>query len=473
MNLVEKHIITTSDPRYKECLAETRKSKDLRNAALFINRQHYAARNGKDFIEDVAYDINYDYVSWMTVDKLLKKRCHPAYKAMLANSAQETLKMVDQEYKSFFALINLKKQGLYEEKVSVPNYSKKNGYYPVAYNRGELSDKYLSKGRIRIPKTNVVFDGLIHLENMKKVRLVPHNGYIVLEVVYELPDVPVKEDNGRYAAIDPGVDNLAAVFSNVFKPFLISGGPLKSINQYYNKKLSTLKSLLAENKNTVINDVTNKVTDQLSSHATEQLGMKRDNKISDFMQKASSLIVQILVSNQVNTLIVGHSKGWKQSTKMRHKSKEQQNFQTIPFNKFIFMLRYKCQMRGIRFVVQEESYTSKASAIDGDYIPTYDPNMPKEERVKMVKFSGRRLKRGLYRTKDGLLVNADVNGAANALRKNLQGVCDAAALPADRGFVMNPVQATILFQDIKSGSKARTSKPGRKKKRSVCEKQKH
>lgn len=472
MKLTEKHIITPSDPRYPVCLAETRKSKDLRNAALFINRQHYAARNGKDFIEDVACDIDYNYVSWMTVYKLLKKMKHPAYKAMLANSAQETLKMVEQEYQSFFSLMNLKKQGLYEPKVSVPNYSKKNGYYPVAYNRSELSDKYLSKGQVLIPKTKIVFDGLVHLDKMKKLRLVPHNGYIVLEVVYELPDVPVKEDNGRRASIDPGVGNLAAVYSNVFKPFLISGGPLKSINQYYNKKLANLKSLLAENKNKVVNDVTGEIEDQRSSHATERLGQKRDCKIYDYMQKASSLIVQILVSNQVNTLIVGHSKGWKQSTKMRHKSKGMQSFQSIPFNKFIFMLRYKCQMKGIRFVVQEESYTSKASAIDGDYIPTYDPNMPKEERKKMVKFSGRRVKRGLYKTKDGLFVNADVNGAANALRKNLQGVCDAAALPADRGFVMNPVQATILFQEIKSGSKARTSKPGRKKKKLRVRKQK-
>ena len=470
MKLVEKHAITPSDPRYKGCLAETRKSKDLRNAALFVNRQHYAARNGKEFIEDVACDIDYDYVSWMTVDKLLKN--HPAYKAMLANSAQETLKMVDQEYQSFFSFMDLKKKGVYFEKVSVPNYSKKDGYYPVAYNRSQLSKKYLEKGQVRIPKTDIVFEGLIHLENMKKVRLVPHNGYIVLEIVYELPDVPLKEDNGRYASIDPGVDILAALYSNVFSAILISGKPLKSINQYYNKKLARLRSLLEENKNTTINDVTGKVEKQRSSHATERLGMKRDNKIYDYMQKASSLIVQILLSNMVNTLVIGHSKGWKQSTKMKHKSKEMQSFQSIPINKFLFMLRYKCMKHGIRYIVQEESYTSKASAIDGDFIPTYDPNIPKAQRMQMVKFSGRRIKRGLYKTKDGLLIHADVNGAANALRKHLQVVCNAAALPADRGLVMNPVQARILFQDIKAGSKARPRKLGRKKKHRVNKKQK-
>ena len=107
MNFVEQHVITSSDPIYEPCRGETRKSKDLRNSALFINRQHYAHRTGKDFIEDVACDVDYDYVSWQTVDKLLKKNNSEAYKAMLANSAQETLKMVDAEYQSFFALKSL------------------------------------------------------------------------------------------------------------------------------------------------------------------------------------------------------------------------------------------------------------------------------------------------------------------------------------------------------------------------------
>lgn len=122
-------------------LGETRKSKDLRNAALFVNRQHYSARHGKDFIEDVASDIDRDYISWMTLDKLMKD--HPAYKAMLANSAQQTLKMVDQEYQSFFGLVKLKSQGLYKENVRLPKYSEKNGYYPVVYNGNQLSQKYI------------------------------------------------------------------------------------------------------------------------------------------------------------------------------------------------------------------------------------------------------------------------------------------------------------------------------------------
>ena len=301
----------------------------------------------------------------------------------------------------------------------------------------------LAQGIIKIPKTEVTFDNIIHLDTMRQIRLVPKNGYIVLAVIYSEPDTEFKEDNGRYAVVDPGVSNLAAVYSNVMKPFIISGGPLKSINQFYNKEMAKAKSLLAENKNTVVNEVTKETEEQKTSHKMERLQMKRYNKINDYLHKASSLIVQILLSNKINTFIVGHSKGWKQSTRMRHKSDNMQNFQFIPFTRFFWMLEYKCKKHGIRFIMQEESYTSQASLMDSDDIPVYDASLTKEERKKMAKFSGRRVKRGLYKTSDGCLLNADINGAGNTLRKYLRsimGVCDAdtLCLPADRGFVMNP-----------------------------------
>ena len=217
--------------------------------------------------------------------------------------------------------------------------------------------------------------------------------------------------------------------------------------------------------------MTGEIVEQRSSHATERLKMKRDNKINDYLHKASALIVQFLLTNKINTLIVGHTKGWKQSTRMRHKSKESQNFQFIPFNRFFFMLQYKCCLHGIRFILQEESYTSKASAFDGDFIPTYDENVPKEVRKTWTKFSGRRVKRGLYKTKDGIRVNADINGAANALRKYLQEVRDATQAPADIGLVMNPVQASVLFQVIRPRVPRTRKDKGTSKETSACEKQ--
>ena len=179
----------------------------------------------------------------------------------------------------------------------------------------------------------------------------PKNGYIVVEALYKVPDEPIKEDNERYASIDIGVNNLAAVYSNVADALLISGKPLKAINQYYNKEVSKCQSLLAENNNKVINDVTGKEQKQHASHATRFLAMKRNNKISDYLHKASSQIVQYLVSNEINTLIVGNNKGWKQSNRMRHCSKEMQSFQSIPFSSFISMLQYKCALAGIRVIL--------------------------------------------------------------------------------------------------------------------------
>ena len=362
-------------------------------------------------------------------------------------------------------MIKLKAAGLYSGKVRVPNYSDKDGYYPVVYNQNQLSRKYIEKGQIRIPKTDVVLSGFVHLDKMRQLRIIPKNGYIVVELAYRVDDVPELEDNGRCASIDTGVDILSAIYSNVAESFLISGGPLKSINQYYNSKLAELKSLLAQNKNTVVDEMTGEIVEQRSSHAIERLRMKRDNKINDYLHKASALIVQFLLTNKINTLIVGHTKGWKQSTRMRHKSKESQNFQFIPFNRFFFMLQYKCRLHGIRFILQEESYTSKASAFDGDFIP-------KEVRKTWVKFSGKRVKRGLYKTKDGIRVNADINGAANVLRKYLQEVRDATQAPADIGLVMNPVQASVLFQVIRPRVSRTRKDKGTSKETLACAKQK-
>jgi putative transposase len=185
------------------------------------------------------------------------------------------------------------------------------------------------------------------------------------------------------------------VTSNVFEPFIVNGRPLKSINQFYNKRIAELSS---ENKG--------KWTNRMYA-----INRKRTNKMNDYMHKSSRHIVNQLVETGVDTLIIGHNKEWKQDTTMQKKDK--QNFIQIPFNTFIDMLSYKCKLSGIRVITQEESYTSKCSFLDKDYIPTYG--------VDDAKFnpSGKRVKRGLYRTKDFGNINADVNGSYNIMRKYL------------------------------------------------------
>ena len=160
--------------------------------------------------------------------------------------------------------------------------------------------------------------------------------------------------------------------------------------------------------------------------------MKRNNKINDCFHKTSRYIVNHLVSHSINTLVIGKNDGWKQETNIG--AVNNQKFVSIPHDRFIDMLKYKCHLEGINVIVTEESYTSKVSFFDNDYIPTYSKDDDKFSP------SGRRVERGLYKTKDGMLINADVNGSLNILRKQLNVVCDDIICPADRGFVMNPLK---------------------------------
>jgi IS605 OrfB family transposase len=182
------------------------------------------------------------------------------------------------------------------------------------------------------------------------------------------------------------------------KPQIINGRPLKSINQFYNKKLSEYKSKLPfKNK------------EQLkTSKRIKRLTTKRNCKIEDYLHKASKLVVDFCIINQIGRIVIGKNKQWK--TESNIGDKNNQNFVQIPFNKLISMIEYKARLKGIVLIVREESYTSKASFLDSDNIPVY-------KKEKEYTFSGKRIKRGLYKSKKGLIINADVNGGYNIIRK--------------------------------------------------------
>ena len=221
-------------------------------------------------------------------------------------------------------------------------------------------------------------------------------------------------------SIDLGIDNLASCSSNVTNSFIINGKPVESINQFHDKKKARVKSEL---------ELKNK---KKTSKQLQNLTLKRNNKIKDYFHKASRYIVNQLVNQSINTLIIGKNDGWKQETNIGNVNN--QNFTSIPHQMFIIQLKYKCQLEGINVVEQEESYTSKVSFFDNDFIPTYQVN------DELFKSSGKRIKRGLYKTKDNLLINADINGSLNIMRKYLNEVCDDLISPANRGLVMNPVK---------------------------------
>ena len=228
---------------------------------------------------------------------------------------------------------------------------------------------------------------------LSKDKAVPKTGCYVIEVIYEIKENKPKQ-NQRVASIDLGLNNLATVVTNDGdNPILISGKKIKSINQYYNKITSKQKSLLPNNI--------------FTSKSLGRLWLKRNNKISYEIHKITKFLANYFDERDVSKVIIGNNSGWKNEINLGKRNN--QNFVNIPYTKFINQLTYKCQLLGITVITREESYTSKASFLDYDEIPNY------KDEIK-PKFSGKRVKRGLYRSTTRK-INSDVNGAYNIMVK--------------------------------------------------------
>jgi putative transposase len=232
---------------------------------------------------------------------------------------------------------------------------------------------------------------------VKQARIVPRIGFYVIETVYERAERPPTGDPTLYASIDIGVDNLAAITSNRvgFVPRVVNGRPIKSINQGFNKRRAELQS---------------KLNHPGTSARLEQLTNKRNRRIQHYLHTASKRIIDLLAEEGMSTLVVGKNPFWKQEVEMGRRNN--QHFVQLPHARFIDLLHYKAELAGIQVIEQEESYTSKASFLDLDEIPTYDP-----KRTEKPRFSGNREYRGLYRARNGRRINADVNGSFNIGRK--------------------------------------------------------
>ena len=373
MQLVEQHIIKKTDARYKILDEVCFKSKNLYNAALYEIRQHF-------------FDTK-QFLNWLSVDKRFKDKKQGDYYSLPCKVSQQTLKLLGQNFKTFFSL--LKRKG-YNRKKSIPKYlDKSKGRFVAVYTNQAISKKELRNGIIQLSGTGFRVKTKVDVDSINQVRVVPKNSYYKVEVIYEVEEIEELEDNGRYAAIDLGVNNLATVSFNDSKPFIVNGKPLKSVNQFYHKRKAELQSKLSGKRKT-----TNKIN---------AITRKRNNKIKNYLHKASRCIVNHLVSNNVNTLIIGKNDNWKQETNIGKKNN--QNFVSIPHSQFVEMISYKCKLVGITVTLTEESYTSKCSFIDN------------EEMKHHEVYKGKRIKRGLFRTHEGKLINADLNGSLNIMRK--------------------------------------------------------
>lgn len=407
MKLVEQHIIKSSSIYYNELLDLLHKCKNLYNKGLYVVRQHYF---------QYKYDntVKYKYLNFYSLDKKLRIEDDIDYRSLPASVAQQVLMMVDRNFKSFFNLLNKKNRGEYSEIVKIPKYLNKDGLFTAVFTTISFSQKWIKQGIVKLPK-QFSFTTRTNKKNIQQLRFIPKNGFIVLEIVYNKKEKGLMSDNGNYLGVDLGLNNLASCVSNNGLCFIVNGKPLKSINQYYNKKVSFLKSKLKDNK---------QVSKQIIS-----LTNKRNNKIKDYLHKASRILINQVVSNGINTIVIGHNKYWKQEINIGKRNN--QNFVSIPFNTFISMISYKATLEGINVKIVEESYTSKCSFLDNEDVCKHDS------------YKGRRVKRGLFNTSLGRIINADINGAFNIIRKSAKESFDVTMLPGGRGFWWNPMRISV------------------------------
>lgn len=373
---VEKHVINEHHKYFDECKHLTWLSKNLYNATLYCVRQQFI--------------FNKKYISFYEINKKFISRNQHDYRQLPSKVSQTIQRLVDKNMQSFFSLLKLKKDKGYDRLTKLPKYLKSDGLQVVHYDKQTLSFKK-KRGYIHLSKTNIYIKTKQNVDNIRFVKIVPKGNHFLIIVGYSVKEIDLLGNNSRYGSIDLGLNNLITFSSNVAKPFIINGKPIKSINQYYNKRISKFKSKLPNNK-------------RVSKHINN-LYERRLHKIDDYFHKVSSKLVNHLVSNRINTLVIGYNKGWKQDIKIGKRNN--QNFVQVPFQRLIHMLIYKCNDCGINVVLQEESYTSKCSFLDNESIRKHD------------KYAGKRVKRGLFKTKNDGMINADLNGSLNILKKYL------------------------------------------------------
>jgi putative transposase len=417
VQLVEQHCISKSDPRYSVIDEAAFKSKNLYNVALYEMRQAFIHQG--------------IYLSHEEMDKRMQS--HEAYRALPAKVSQQVLRQLADSWKAF-----REAKAAYEADPSkftgrpkLPKYKhKQEGRNILVYTIQAISrgKKGLQRGIIKPSMLPIEVKTQQDPKQIDQVRIVPRNGHYVVEVVHTKEPVQAKVDPSFCVAIDLGVTNLAAITSNRegFVPRLVNGRPLKACNQWYNKRMKELKLCLPKEDR-------ERVTKQM-----EHITNNRNRQINHYLHTASKRIVDFLVQKGVGTIIVGKNPLWKQEAGMGRRNN--QNFVQIPHARFIDMLAYKASLVGIQVEVQEESYTSQASFVDLDPIPTYTPNDDTE-----YVFSGKRIGRRnrLYRTKDGHKICADVNGSYNILRKSKPDAFADAGAKGIAAYVVQPVRLAI------------------------------
>ncbi len=393
----------------------TKISKDLYNQANYVVRQEFI-NNGK-------------YLNYFEINKIMKTTTNKEgtinYRLLPAQTSQQILKQLDKNWVSFFRAIKdwKKNKSKYRGRPSLPKYIRKDKHLLIFPNQSIILKNNRLKNRkfginIKLPQKDYK-----DFSNFLQVRIIPNHSLYDVEIVYNEPIKNHGLDSNKYLSIDLGINNLVTAISNDknIKPLIIDGRPLKAINQLYNKKISKLKSIRTNGHN-VQNKDEKKYFKQ--TKRIERITMQRNDKINDYLHKTSNIIVKYAVANGISTICVGELYGLKTSIKLS-KCQNQQIVQ-IPLNNLKQKIKYKCELNGIQYKEVKEHYTSLCDALALETIQ------------KHKRYQGKRIKRGLFQSSIGKLINADINGALNILR-NVVG----------DGFIQNLIDSGILYNPLK------------------------
>ena len=343
------------------------------------------------------------YISKYELDKKEKFNLH--FKAIPSAVSQQTFKSVHEGMMSYKALKNKAKKNDLHFKPKLPSYRKK-GFYQAVYPSAVVKLTADNQLRFGLGKQCKAWFGIdcfylpmpsnLKFEDIREYRIIPRNGCFYLELVYKAKIEPISLCQDNVLGIDHGLNNWLTCVSNVGTSFIVDGKKVKSMNNWYNKKVSTIKEGKAQG---------------FWSKRLAKLTEKRNRQMRDAVNKSARMVINHCLKNDIGTIVFGWNIGQKESANMGKKNN--QKFVQIPTARLKDRIAQLCELYGIRFIEQDESYTSKASFVDCDFIPTYGEK-PEEWKAK-----GKRVKRGLYRTANNQYINADCNGSANIIRKKV------------------------------------------------------
>lgn len=358
----------------------------LINCGIYYARQIYFKT--KKFLGK--YDLEAEY------------KTNKHFKALHSQAAQQVLRSVSESFESFKKLKQAFNRGKIVDKPKPPKYRKSGGFALVSYPKQALK---LVDNQIRIPLGKQVkcWFGLdcffvpmpsnLNFADIKELRILPRNRCFYVEFIYKTNIVEVDVDSNNVLGIDPGLSNWLTCVSNVGTSFIVDGRHVKSLNRWYNKQVSTLK----ENK-----------SQGFWSNRLAAITEKRNRQMRDAINKAARLVINHCIENRIGTVVFGWNQGQRQEVKL---GKSTQSFVQIPTAKLKKRVSQLCQQYGIKFVETEEANTSAASFLDNDTLPKHG------EKPTNWRASGKRVKRGLYRTANNWYVNCDAQAAANIIRK--------------------------------------------------------